>query len=307
MDANVVAARRFAAQHITKPAKGIADLVRSLGAMQAQDPLACKWAVGLRLGGRVTEADVDDALATGALVRTHTLRGTWQLVAPEDVRWQVSLVAPRVIAKTAARHRQLGLTDKIFAKANAVLSRALEERDLDRKELALALKDGGIRADGVKLSHLLGRAELEGIVCGGPRRGSSPCGRSWIATSAPTARSRSTRRGPSSRGATSTRGVHLLPAFDEYVVAYRDRSAILDAPDARYVGTDNGILGPFLVVDGRVVGTWSRALGKKGVDVVVKPFPSRAAVVRPRKAELEEAARAYGRFLGLDATLTLRR
>jgi hypothetical protein len=53
------------------------------------------------------------------------------------------------------------------------------------------------------------------------------------------------------------RGVFLLPGFDEYVLGYGDRSAVLDPGFAeRIVPGGNGMFRPTVVHDGRIVGTW---------------------------------------------------
>jgi hypothetical protein len=55
----------------------------------------------------------------------------------------------------------------------------------------------------------------------------------------------------------AARGVFLLPGFDEYVLGYGDRSAILDAAFAgRIVPGGNGMFRPTVLSDGRIVGTW---------------------------------------------------
>jgi hypothetical protein len=56
--------------------------------------------------------------------------------------------------------------------------------------------------------------------------------------------------------------LHLLPAFDEYIISYRDRSAVL--PEARYgqAVSRNGIFHPVILRAGKVVGTWKLAAGK---------------------------------------------
>lgn len=48
-------------------------------------------------------------------------------------------------------------------------------------------------------------------------------------------------------------GAHLLPAFDEYLVGYRDRSALIDPAYVRKVNAGGGMLSPAVVIDGRVV------------------------------------------------------
>ncbi|MCD2190031.1 winged helix DNA-binding domain-containing protein [Actinomycetospora soli] len=52
----------------------------------------------------------------------------------------------------------------------------------------------------------------------------------------------------------------LLPGFDEFVLGYADRSAVLDPEHAeRIVPGANGVFRPTVVRDGRIVGTWAWA------------------------------------------------
>jgi hypothetical protein len=91
-----------------------------------------------------------------------------------------------------------------------------------------------------------------------------------------------------------------LPAWDEYTVAYRDRNDILDPRHAIRVNAGGGVLKPVVVVRGQVVGTWQRTIAKGGV--VVRPTPF-ARLDRADGVALEAAARKYGRFLGVPATV----
>jgi hypothetical protein len=81
----------------------------------------------------------------------------------------------------------------------------------------------------------------------------------------------------------------LLPAFDPYLLGWRDRSFAVPAGHARAVHPGGGIVRATAVVDGRVVGTWSRRRG----DVVVSPFTSLPARV---EAAFRREAAAVERF-----------
>ena len=96
--------------------------------------------------------------------------------------------------------------------------------------------------------------------------------------------------------------VYLLPAFDEYVLGYRDRSASLDPAYARAVNAGGGMLSPTVVAEGRVVGTWQRTFEKDAVAITVSLF---AASGEDRTRALNAAAVSYGRFVGMPATFTL--
>ena len=65
-----------------------------------------------------------------------------------------------------------------------------------------------------------------------------------------------------SQPAGSTAGFRWLPAYDEYVIAFADRSPVMDPPLFDRAFTKNGIFLPLLLHDGRAVGTWSRLKGK---------------------------------------------
>jgi hypothetical protein len=90
----------------------------------------------------------------------------------------------------------------------------------------------------------------------------------------------------------------LLPVYDEYTVAYRDRSAVLSRSDAARAG--NGIFRHVLVIDGRVAGTWARSLRKDSVVITLSPF---AKVGRAEARAVASAADRYGTFLGASVEL----
>jgi hypothetical protein len=88
---------------------------------------------------------------------------------------------------------------------------------------------------------------------------------------------------------------YMLPAYDEYTVAYKDRSAVLDPTYAKQANSGNGIFYPTIVVDGQVVGTWKRTLKKDSLVVIPSPF---ANLKRAETRAIAEAANRYGKFLG---------
>jgi hypothetical protein len=90
--------------------------------------------------------------------------------------------------------------------------------------------------------------------------------------------------------------IKLLPGFDEYILGYTDRSAVLDsAHKSKIYSSLNLIFSPTILINGRVEGTWRRTITSKKVAVALKPF--RTLTKRERDA-LHEAAERYGAFLG---------
>lgn len=65
--------------------------------------------------------------------------------------------------------------------------------------------------------------------------------------------------------------VRLLPAYDNYLLAYRRRELSVPAEHERRVWPGGGVIRPTVVVDGWAVGTWSG--GRRGGAPVVEPFP----------------------------------
>lgn len=88
----------------------------------------------------------------------------------------------------------------------------------------------------------------------------------------------------------------LLPAFDEYLLGYQDRSSVLgDRHRGLVMGTANGVFQPIIVLDGVVAGTWRPETSAAGVRVVLSPFAPPSLRAGQRLAR--EAAR-YARFVG---------
>jgi hypothetical protein len=168
-----IAQQRLANQHITQPDfTSPAEAVRWLGAVQSQDYAGGKWALGLR-SRTLTDAAVERAFNDGAILRTHVLRPTWHFVTREDIGWMLTLTAPRVLAITANYYRQVDLDDATFAKAHKVIVEALAGgKQMTRAELGKALTQAGIdTSELLRLGHIMGHAELHGIVCSGAMRG----------------------------------------------------------------------------------------------------------------------------------------
>ncbi len=329
---------RLGAQALSTPMRGaVAETVAHFGALQAQDPAGVLWAVGLRTEG-ATEASVEAALDAGEVLRTHVFRFTWQLVAATDLRWMLALVGPRLLASAASWYARAGLDARKLKRVHAILREVLIEAPATRNELAQALEDGGITTKG-KLSLLLGEAELTGLICSGPKRGTQATHallEQRVPDKPPLSREEALRalgrryvqsRGPANerdlawwsglpRGdvrqalaaaaevmpshlkpsrAPGVAYVHLLPAFDEFLVGYADRGAQLDPAWSRQVNAGGGMLKPVVVVGGRVAGRWRRTLKPSLVQVEVEPFRNWS---RTEASEVKRAAARYATFLG---------
>jgi hypothetical protein len=148
------------------------DVVRALGAVQAQDYDGAKWALSQRTSG-VTDEAIEREFAAGSILRTHVLRPTWHFVDPIDIRWMLALTGPRVMQALASYDRKLELTPAVYRRSNAAIARALRDgAHLTRAELKAVLARARVGAlDVQRAAHLMVRAELDAVVCSGPRRG----------------------------------------------------------------------------------------------------------------------------------------
>ncbi|MEK6371432.1 MAG: winged helix DNA-binding domain-containing protein [Acidobacteriota bacterium] len=312
------------------------DVVAHFGAVQAQDYFGMLWALGAR-SRHAAESDVERAIIERRIVRCWPMRGTLHVVAAEDVRWMLELLAPRVLARRARIERYYELDGKMLRRGRAFVERALRGgRTLTRAELYAALEKGGVATGAGRGLHVVFALAHERVICFGPRQGKQPTFvlfDEWVPTSRPKTRDEAlaelARRyfrshapagvadfvwwsgltvkdakdaialsGASldGEGAAATPSVHLLPPFDEYTVAYKDRTAILDPAFAKRLNAGGGMLNAVVVVNGRVAGNWKRSIVGDSVAVTVSPF--HPLTKREARAVEREAAR-YAAFLGL--------
>src|SRR5215217_4262418 len=169
---SAVADRRLRSQRLTRTGfRHAADVVAWFGAMQAQEYEHAKWAIGMRMPEGTVDADIQRAFDDGRILRTHVMRPTWHFVTPADIRWLLELTAPRVHRNIASHNRALELDGRTLTRGTGVIERALRDRRyLTRAELGTALQRAGLPMAGPRLANLAMHAELEGVICSGPRR-----------------------------------------------------------------------------------------------------------------------------------------
>jgi hypothetical protein len=171
MNLQNIASFRLASQHIAGPRFSSAkEVVAWMGAMQAQDYMMSKWAVGVRLP-KSTDKSIEAAMDKGDIIRTHVLRPTWHLVAAGDVRWMIQLTAPHIQKVVKGRHADLELTTAVLSKSRKVLEKTLRDANYpQREERSLNLTT---RASPPTRTapHIFVAAELDGLICSGPAKG----------------------------------------------------------------------------------------------------------------------------------------
>jgi hypothetical protein len=331
--------------------RSVHDVVSRMGAMQAQDYTSMKWAIGSRAQGS-TEQEVEAALDSGELLRTHVLRPTWHVVSAKDIRWMLDLTAQRILEKMKPRDAQLGLTPALINRSKSILIKVLQDgTHKTKEEFNLLWNKASIPTTEYRDAHLLMHAELDGLVCSGTSVGkfrtyalleerapktqlfSRDEALANLATRYFTGHCPATQQdfiwwsgltvGDAKRALVSIQSefhtetvgsqtflfpnertdfriekdlVHSLPAFDEFIIAYQDRTAALVPEQFQKIVSSNGVFRPALLLDGKVVGVWKRASKKDKLDVEITTFE----VLKPKiDLKIREAFLQYGRFHGL--------
>jgi hypothetical protein len=328
------------------------ELLNWMGAMQAQDYEMSKWAVALRLSPKanskfnqpspigegkgevkqqnefgISEAKIEAALNNGELIRTHILRPTWHIVAPENLRWMLDLSAPQLSRTLNSYNKSVGIDAKTLLKAEKIILKLLAKKNhCTRDEIMAVLQAEKINTDNYRSAHIMFHAELNGLVCNGIRKGkeisyallderipqSKKINRdealAKLATiyfqshSPATLKDFSWWSGLNQTDAKKAidfiskklekievgeqqyfvfhpkekikqnAEIHLLPAFDEYIISYNHRLDVVDKNHAPKVFTNNGIFKPMIVHDGKIIGIWKRTIAGKKLKTEIFPF-----------------------------------
>jgi hypothetical protein len=152
----------------------VADAVRSVVGLQAQDRGAGALGVRARLAGS-SLGDVQAAVESGSIVRLWCMRGTLHYVAAEDAGWLAALLGPMARARSRKRMEALGVAgDDAVQVVCDVLADA--DEPLTRQEVAAAARARGfaLADDPQAPVHLLMRAVVAGTVVEAGWHGAKP-------------------------------------------------------------------------------------------------------------------------------------
>ena len=272
--------RQRATAQLLRPARRTPEqIVRRLLVVQAQDHRHARIALWTR-STSVTHAAVDRALAERVLVIAWLNRGTLHLVCAEDYWWMLALTGPTQTTTNETRLRQLGVRDPV--RAARAIERLLEDGPMEQTALREAIGDGFVPHT-LAYSALRGRIvrcaqytwALTGDWLGKPPRidrdqalaelgrryamAHAPCEPADLAWWAglPLRDARAALEGVKQRpkGGEEPIPARLLPAWDEYLLGWKDRSFLMGGVPLGelYRG---GMIGPAATVDGRAVGNW---------------------------------------------------
>ncbi|AZS15222.1 winged helix DNA-binding domain-containing protein [Paenibacillus lutimineralis] len=350
--------RRLFSQLIAgeKPGKP-EQVVKHLGAMQAQDYHQALWAIGLRMPSG-TVSDIEQSIADHKMILTWPMRGTLHFVPSEDVKWTLKLSASRTLAQDNRRLEQLELNQGIIQHVSQIIYDVLYgNKRKSRPELMQLLEEEGISTKNQRGYHLLWYIAQSGLICHGPREGKlqtfvlldewAPDAKElsmeesigllaeryftghgpatvqdfawWAGITLSTARQGVEAAKPCLvsekikgqeywgtesllAGSMDERpSVYLLPGYDEYLLGYKDRSAVLRTEFAsRIIPGNNGVFMATIVIDGHIAGIWKRSIKNKGIDIEFDLFTPLA----DREESIIKAAERYCSFMGLPLAST---
>ena len=306
--------------------------------------------------GKNSEKNINAAISSGEIIRTHVLRPTWHFVSSDDIYWMLDLTAPKLKASLKGRHKQLELTENILKKSYKIIEKFLDKNKCaTRKDLVNELNTAKILTNENRASHIFLNAELNKIICSGKMKGKEITYAlidEWVKETKPLARKEALKMlatkyfkshspatfrdfawwsGLSITDAKSGMemikkdfvsekindedywfpasfsvpkkikdSVFLLPAFDEFLISYKDRSASVIAEHESKAFSKNGIFWPTVLINGKVTGTWKREIKKDKLLITINLFDAKTKL---KNNLLEEQANKLGHFLNSKAEI----
>jgi len=97
--------------------------------------------------------------------------------------------------------------------------------------------------------------------------------------------------------------VFLAPDYDEYLVGYADRQALLHPKIQTKVDLTFGLLSPTILIDGLIAGDWKRTFDKRNVVITCRPY---YALNANESEKVETAANRFADFLRMPAVLKIK-
>jgi hypothetical protein len=98
----------------------------------------------------------------------------------------------------------------------------------------------------------------------------------------------------------NTESTHFLPAFDELIISYKNRTAVIPLEHQSKAFTNNGIFKPTILSNGKVIGTWKRSFKKDAVIMELSYFNS---IKKTERQIIADTAKQYGNFLDMETII----
>ena len=157
--------QQLAAQQFRTPE----DVVRYMGAMQAQEYRMMRWAVGMRTI-RPSHKAFKKAFDTGRILRLHLMRGTWQLVSADDYWSMIELLSPKAIAITKGwmSSNNISIPETEYMQVRDILAQTASDLgSVTKDDFVRAMAARNLQMDDHRLSYHIRMAEMLGTLCSG--------------------------------------------------------------------------------------------------------------------------------------------
>ena len=170
MDADDVVRLRLRQQQLRPPCALSAEAaLKNLLAVQSQEFAYARWSLAQRTAG-ATAADVEQAVADGRILRTHILRPTWHFVHRDDLRWLLTLSAPRLHRGNGAIYRETGIDAGLGVPERARPGCRGRRQVAGSKPGSSSPRNCSgtdLRGKGLELAYLVMHAEVSGVLTSG--------------------------------------------------------------------------------------------------------------------------------------------
>lgn len=157
--------QQLAAQQFRTPE----DVVRYMGAMQAQEYRMMRWAVGMRTS-RPSHKAFKKAFDTGMILRLHLMRGTWQLVSADHYWPMIDLLSPKAIAVTKGwmSSNNISIPETEYMQVRDILAQTASDLgSVTKDDFVRAMAEKNLQMDDHRLSYHIRMAEMSGTLCSG--------------------------------------------------------------------------------------------------------------------------------------------
>lgn len=105
-----------------------------------------------------------------------------------------------------------------------------------------------------------------------------------------------------SKSTLQNQNLHLLPSFDVFLLAHAEKSHMLHDRHYKRIYRNQGWISPVMLLDGRVIGTWTHERKGKFLEITVEPFDK---IPKSLSAQIESEAQRLSTFLGATYKLIL--
>ena len=89
--------------------------------------------------------------------------------------------------------------------------------------------------------------------------------------------------------------LHFLPSFDEYLISYKDRTAVLDPEHSPKAFNRFGTFYPVIMHEGKIAGNWNKSVKKTSINIETSFFNTKSI----DKKLIEAAGNKYKEFMGV--------